>query len=93
MKKIEKQVLGIDVAKKELVTCYSRRYRGGEIIFKGRKTFANTLGGITAMLVWVKKLCAKRLDIHFVMEATGVYHELVAYSLYEKKVQCEHRGT
>jgi transposase len=47
----------------------------------GFKTFANTAKGFDALFLWVKKLSYPALEVHYVMEATGVYHESFAYFL------------
>jgi transposase len=81
MNKIVKQVLGIDVAQKELVVSLGRMndewtpelYAGG--------TFGNNRKGFAALIKWVKKLTVETTAVRFVMEATGVYHELLAYFL------------
>jgi len=84
MKKIVKQVLGIDVAQKELVVCLGRMYDDWSPELYGTKTFANTIKGFIALLLWVKKLTDQRIGVRYVMEATGVYHEALAYFLDEK---------
>mgnify|MGYP003577562672 CR=1 FL=1 len=81
MRKIMKQVLGIDVAQKELVTCLGRMYEDCEIELYANKAFANTEKGFTTMVAWVKKFTLNEVPVRFVMEATGVYHESVAYFL------------
>ena len=81
MKKIVKQVLGIDVAQKELVVCLGRMYDDWSPELYGTKTFANTIKGFIALLLWVKKLTDERIGVRYVMEATGVYHEALAYFL------------
>lgn len=84
MKKIVKQVVGIDVAQKELVVCLGRMYDDWSPELYGNKTFANTVKGFTALLLWVKKMTDETIGIRYVMEATGVYHEALAYFLDEK---------
>ncbi|MDO9355233.1 MAG: transposase, partial [Solirubrobacteraceae bacterium] len=81
MKKIVKQVLGIDVAKNELVVCLGRMYDDWSPELYGHKTFANTAKGFLALMLWVKKYTEEGLPIRFVMEATGIYHESFAYFL------------
>ena len=81
MKKVIKQVLGIDVAQKELVTCLGRVYEDLELELYGRKTFANTAKGFESLVQWVKKLTQDGIVVRYVMEATGVYHESLAYFL------------
>jgi transposase len=48
------------------------------------KTFANTVKGFIALLLWVKKFTDETIAVRYVMEATGVYHEALAYFLDEK---------
>lgn len=84
MKKIVKQVLGVDVAKKELVVCLGRMFDDFTNELYAHKTFANTVKGFLALLLWVKKNSEETVSIRFVMEATGVYHESFAYCLDSK---------
>jgi transposase len=81
MKRILKQVAGIDVAQKELVVCIGRIYDDWDIELCGQKTFANSPKGFIALLAWVQKLTTTEISLRFVMEATGVYHEELAYYL------------
>lgn len=84
MKRIIKQVLGIDVAQKELVVCLGRMYDDWTPELYASKTFANTSKGFIALTLWVKKLTQDTAGLRYVMEATGVYHESLAYFLEEK---------
>lgn len=81
MKKILKQVLGIDVAQKELVVSLGRLDEDLVIEVYGRKVFPNTKKGFSTLVSWVNKQKAMGLPIRYVMEATGVYHESLAYYL------------
>lgn len=81
MKKIVKQVVGIDVAKNELVVCLGRMNEDWDPELHAHKTFANTLKGFVALVQWVKKLNEGLSPVRYVMEATGVYHESLAYFL------------
>ena len=81
MNRIVKQVLGIDVAKNELVVCLGRMYDDWTPELYGNKTFANTAKGFATLILWVKKNTDEAMPVRFVMEATGVYHESVAYFL------------
>jgi transposase len=83
MKKIVKQVLGIDVAKNELVVCLGRMYDDWSPELYGSKTFANTAKGFLALILWVKKYTDDAIPVRFAMEATGVYHESFTYFLNE----------
>ena len=45
------------------------------------KSFKNTELGFMSLILWVKKNTAECLPPLFIMEATGVYHEKLAYFL------------
>jgi len=81
MKKVIKQVLGIDVAQKELVVRLGKMVEGLIIELCAGKAFANTAKGFELMVQWVKKLTDETVPVRYVMEATGVYHEPLAYFL------------
>lgn len=83
MKQIVKQVAGIDVAKKELVVSFSRIYLGGGVEHLANKAFPNTSKGFGDLLKWTTKLFDKEVETWYAMEATGVYHESLAYYLEE----------
>src|SRR5882757_7342459 len=87
MKRVVKQVLGIDVAQKELVVCLGRMHDDWTPELYGRKTFGNTEKGFEAMVLWVKKMTDGAITVRYVMEATGVYHESLAYFLEGKGYQ------
>ena len=84
MRKIVKQVLGIDVAQKELVVSLGRMHDDWRPELYASKTFANTQKGFITLVSWVKKLTEVGHGVRYVMEATGVYHESLAYFLEEK---------
>jgi transposase len=81
MKKIVKQVAGIDVAQKELVVSLGRMYNDWSPEVYAHKTFSNTEAGFIALIIWIKKQMDQDIEVRFVMEATGVYHESLAYFL------------
>lgn len=83
MKKIVKQVLGVDVAKKELVVCLGKMHDDLSAELYLNKTFDNTQKGFATLVLWVKKHTLDTLPVRYVMEATGVYHESLAYFLKE----------
>jgi transposase len=83
MKKIVKQVVGVDVAQKELVICLGRMHDDWTPELYLRKAFANNLKGFERLLGLVHKQTQSDVGIRFVMEATGVYHEPFAYFLAE----------
>lgn len=87
MTDILKQVAGIDVAQNELVVSLGRISQSLEIQIYASKTFANKASGFLALEVWIKKHTDTRIAVQFVMEATGVYHEKLAYYLSDQAHQ------
>jgi transposase len=85
MRKIVKQVSAIDVDQKLLVTTLGRMYDDWTPELYAGKTFPNTKKGFEALLQWVKKNTVAEIAVRFVMEATGVYHESLAYFLDDNK--------
>jgi len=85
MEKILKQVCGIDVSQQELVVTMGRLCSDLTSELFASKTFSNSDKGLGALLEWVKKLMHPSVEVRFVMEATGVYHERMAYFLYQKQ--------
>ena len=78
---ILKQVVGIDVAQKELVVSLGRMYSDLRIEIQAYKTFRNTTKGFSELIEWVNKRTNTSVGVRYVMEATGVYHESFAYFL------------
>jgi transposase len=87
MKRIVKQVAGIDVSQKELVVCLGRMYDDWTPELYATKTFPNTAKGFDAFVQWASKLSDTGLTIRYVMEATGVYHESLAYCLHKQDLE------
>lgn len=85
MRKIVKQVCGIDVAQDELVVTVGRLFDDLAPELYAHKVFTNSDKGFTALLDWVKKLTDATVPTQYVMEATGVYHEKLAYFLHWQK--------
>jgi transposase len=76
-----KQVLGVDVSQKELVVSLGKLNDDLSINLYAKRVFANKETGFTALIKWVKKLTTEETVVHYVMEATGVYHQKFAYFL------------
>jgi len=83
MKKILKEVVGVDVDQKKLVVSLGRLYEDLEQEIYAHKVFDNKATGFHALVSWVSKLTNPEVEVCFVMEATGVYHESFAYFLDE----------
>ena len=86
MEKIIKQVVGIDVGSKELVVCLGRMDERTTKELYAYRSFSNTSQGFKQLLQWVRKSTGSPMAIWYVMEATGVYHESLAY--YLEQHQC-----
>src|SRR5690349_19606100 len=81
MRKLIRQIVGIDVALLELVVCFGTKY---DDLSEGtffHATFPNTVKGFQRMLQWVTTKCDESVEVNYIMEATGVYHESLAYFL------------
>ena len=81
MKKIVKQAVGIDVAQKELVVSLGRMYEDLTLEVYASKSIPNTPKGFMTLLSWVNQLTDQTIAVRYLMEATGVYHESLAYYL------------
>jgi transposase len=82
---IIKQVIGIDVSKDTLAVCYGAVDINQEQRITKSVTFAYNLKGFRELLSFAKKNRGQlKAPLYFVMEATGVYYENLAYFLNEK---------
>jgi len=81
--KLLKQVLGVDVSKNELVVTLGRMFDDLSIELYAHSVFRNKETGIVALLKWVQKLTSQEIEVRYIMEATGVYHQKFAYYLEE----------
>lgn len=78
-------VIGIDVSKAKLDCLWIRDLVGMKV---KSKIQANNPAGHQALLDWAMKQTGEDIGgLHFVMEATGVYHEALAYALYDAGAQ------
>lgn len=80
-----KTVIGIDVSKSKLDCLWLREIDGHKVKMK---VHPNTPGGFEQLQAWAQKQTGQTIkNILFVMEATGIYHERLAYALYEAGAQ------
>ncbi len=84
MKKLLKQVAGIDVAQEELVVSLGRMHDDLSPEIYAAKSFANSGKGFESLIQWIDKMTEPGTAVQYVMEATGVYHEKLAYYLADK---------
>lgn len=76
-----KYSVGIDVSMKDFACCLSVINDQQDVKVKSSHKFANTKAGFQFFLEWVKRQTKEELPVVFVMEATGVYHEQLAWFL------------
>lgn len=77
--------VGIDVSKDSLECSYGSFTKSDEPHFSKVQKFTNDLMGFKKLLEWSKKKNGAK-EVLFVMEATGVYYENLAYWLQEKEL-------
>ncbi len=78
-------VVGIDISMDDFHACIKVRTEFGKVTIKGTRTFKNTYVGFKEFLRWVMDRKKEDCALSFVMEATGVYYEDLAYFLYSSK--------
>lgn len=80
-----KQCVGIDISKDSFAACICKRNLEGTSSFSKVGNFANDKTGFNQLLRWVKSEAEKDVELVFLMEATGVYFESLAYHLHKLK--------
>jgi transposase len=80
-----KQYVGIDVAKEKIDCLW---LKDPERLKVKTKVLSNDQTGFKALRAWLEKnITADLSRIHVIVEATGVYHEALAYALYEMGIE------
>lgn len=77
----QKQCAGIDISQNSFTSCICTGKQDGSFLFSEVRTFKNEKTGYNQLLRWVRKTCDKNIELVFLMEATGVYYENLAYHL------------
>ncbi len=76
-----KTIIGIDVSKQKLDCGFYRDVESGKV---KTKVWPNSTQGHQKLIDWAVQQLGVSIDqVTFVMEATGVYHEALAYALHE----------
>jgi len=74
-------IIGIDVSKAKLDCAWFRDVARGKV---KNRVFMNTPKDYPLLVAWAKKQSGEDIEaLHFVMEATGIYHEAVAHALHD----------
>ena len=81
--KVLRQCCGIDVSMDALDVVLMTLQEDFELKIVSSGQFANTKKDIKKLMNWVKRHQLNDLPLQVVMEATGVYHEQLAYALYD----------
>lgn len=81
--KVFKQSVGIDVSKDTIACCFGSCDQNQIEEYSKSKSFQNTEAGFKKLLKWTNGKASMK-DVWFVMEATGVYYENLAYWLLER---------
>lgn len=76
-----KQCVGIDIAKDTFSVCLASMSVNQELIYQKQDTFSNDTNGYGKFDRWVSKHKIGNLPVWYVIEATGVYYENLAYHL------------
>ena len=83
-----KYAVGLDVAQQNVKACISCIDTEQQVKVKASRTFDNNQAGFTALQQWVGKHAKEALPTTYVMEATGVYYESLAWFLYQHHCPC-----
>lgn len=83
MANVIKYAIGLDIAKDKFDACLAGIDEVQTVSIKSSKAgIGNSAKGFNDLLVWVKKHLAKDIPLVFCMEATGIYHESLAWFLF-----------
>ncbi|HEY0040090.1 MAG TPA: IS110 family transposase [Flavisolibacter sp.] len=81
-----KYSVGIDISKDDFKACFVVIDESHKVTIKSTSTFANTATGFSSFLSWSLKHSKEDLPLFFLAEATGVYHEQLAWFLHMQKM-------
>ncbi len=85
MNKILKQAVGIDMAKDKFDVCFSVIDSQQKVTIKATKKFGNNKAGFKEFDSWIGKHAQKPVPLVYVVEATGIYYENLAWHLFEQE--------
>jgi len=82
--RIIKQNVGIDISKSTFDVRFVELCENNKVTYRNYKKFANNTDGINSFYKWCSHLRSNDISLHITMEATGVYHESLAYRMSKK---------
>jgi len=88
--RIVRQNIGIDVDLKELKVSLQALREDLTIKVVASRTFSNSPVGFKALVKWADQKKEDSQPLHFTMEATGIYHENLAYFLHGQEQATVH---
>ena len=77
--------LGMDMAKEKFDACISIIDKLQQVMIRAQCSFTNNKKGFEAFILWVTKNTKLDLPVVYLMEATGIYYEQLAWFLQDKK--------
>ncbi len=77
--------LGIDMAMEKFDVCLSIIDRQQHVTIRAQCSFKNNKSGFETFLKWVSKNTNLAIPVAYLMEATGIYYEQLAWFLHSKK--------
>jgi transposase len=80
-----KYSVGLDVSKDDFHACIMLMDDQQQTTIKASHSFANSQEGFKALLQWTAKHCKLPLPVLYIMEATGIYYEALAWHLHQQK--------
>lgn len=85
MESILKQCFGIDISKLDFTVCLATKTLSGKTLFGSPEKFSNSKKGFNQFVRWSRKVGDPTVRPLFLMEATGIYYEPLAYHLNKLK--------
>lgn len=81
---LSRQCVGIDIAKQSFTACVCKLYSDDDTRKSEVCEFSNNKTGFNQMVKWSRKHLTADTPSVYLMEATGVYYESLAYHLHDK---------
>lgn len=82
---MSKLIIGVDISMDDFYACIKLRAEDNSSKIKGTRSFENSDKGFEEFLVWsLKQKRDHDWSVRFVMEATGIYYENLAYFLHSQ---------
>jgi transposase len=79
---MRKQCIAVDISNESFTACAGLRQDDDTLKFSARKKFTNDRTGHNQLMRWRRSIADNDIPTVFLMEATGVYHERLAYYLH-----------